>query len=324
MNYLIKSHIGAGELSFIQQTFGEYKWERVYHNPEKGIGLFAAELGNPQELGQAIGVYPFVNFPLNPGRKIKLFVRTGNGLGLITKPFEKTKNHKNNINGSYINQFIYLRLYTTFRPSKNLIMDSGVGLTHLSNGNFAVPNLGINLMTVNVGLRFQKPNPLANQLLNHKLDTTYRKYDKKPFVTVVTSAGLNESNYRNGKKYGVFSLALSGWKNVSPKSRFGFGLDYFYDYSNIAKAKEKGTFDTNKKSNNLQAGFRLGYEIVVGKFSLPMEMGTYYFSKTTTNGPLYHRVGLRCYLTNQLIINYTLKTHWFTAEVSEFGIGYKF
>ena len=80
----------------------------------------------------------------------------------------------------------------------------------------------------------------------------------------------------------------------------------------------------SNKLNNLQAGIRVGYELSVGKIGLPMEMGAYVFTKTTINGPLYHRIGVRYYANKHLIINYSLKTHWATAESLEFGLGWKF
>lgn len=323
MNYLIKSHIGAGEISLSLQTTGEKKWERVYKNPEKGLGFYMADLGNPTHLGQAIGIFPFVNFPLNPGRKFKLFARAGNGLGLITKPFERTTNHKNNINGSYFNEFAYIRIYAAFRASKKIQMQTGVGLTHLSNGNWAVPNLGINIVTANLGLRFQK-SASPKTPLQITPDTTLKNINRKVFVTTNVLVGLNETNYRNGKKYGTFAFTLAAWKTVSHKSRYCIGHDLFYYMANIAKAEEKGTFDTSNKLNNLQGGLRLGYEITVGKIALPIEMGAYYFTKTTINGSFYHRFGVRFYMNEHLILNYTLKTHWFTAENIEFGAGYRF
>ena len=319
---LKKSHIGAGELTLARKATGEKKWERIYKYPEKGLGLYMATLGNPEQLGQAIGFFPFINFPLNPGRKFKLFVRAGDGLGIITNPYERTKNHKNNINGTYINEFIYLRLYSIYHVSKRVRMETGIGLTHLSNGNWAVPNLGINIATLNMGLSFHKSG--LEQIKQRRIDTTLLRFDRKPFVTVIGSGGVNETNYRNGKKYGTFALAMAVWKPVSQKSRFCIGHDLFYDMSYLAKAEERGTFDTSKKLNNLQAGVRLGYEMVVGKVAMPIEMGYYYHTKTTVNGPLYHRVGLRFYMTEHLILAYTLKTHWATAQNIEFGVGYKF
>jgi hypothetical protein len=324
MEYLIKRHIPGGEIDIIQPTNGEKQWERVYKNPEKGLGLYVAYLGDPKQLGYAMGLFPFVNFPLNPGRKFKLYVRAGNGLGLITNPYERLKNHKNNINGSYLNEFIFLRLNSVFCISKGLRMETGVGLTHLSNGNWAQPNLGINIVTLNAALAMHDYHK-SNYKYNPSLDSIPARFNQKIFYSVIGSGSVNELNKRNGKKYGTYALAFFGWKPVSPKSRFGAGLDFFYDTGNLERSAEGSPYYTSDTGlTNIQAGVRLGYEMVVGKFSIPIEMGSYFFSKSTANGPLYHRVGLRCYVTKHLILVYTLKTHWATAENIEFGVGYRF
>ena len=324
MDYLINSHIQAAEIDLIQPTSGEQQWERVYKNPEKGLGAYLANLGDPQQLGFACGIFPFVNFPLNPGRKFKLYARAGNGIGLITKPYERLTNHKNNINGSYLNEFIYLRLNSVFNIAKDLRIEAGIGLTHLSNGNWAQPNLGINIATLNLSMAMHEYKKV-NYKYVPAADSVPQRFSRRPFASVIASAGLNELNKRNGKKYGTYCLALFGWKPVSPKSRWGCGLDFFYDFGNIARSTEGSTYYTSKKDlSNIQAGVRLGYEIVVGKFTMPFEMGSYFFTKSTANGPLYHRVGLRCYVSKHLILAYTLKTHWATAENIEFGVGYRF
>jgi Lipid A 3-O-deacylase (PagL) len=324
MEYLIKRHIVGTEVTLIVPASGEKQWERIYKNPEKGIGMYLSDLGNPRQLGYAAGLFPFVNFPLNPGQRFKLYLRSGNGIGLITKPYERITNHKNNINGSYVNEFIYLRLNAVYCLAKNLRMETGIGLTHLSNGNWAQPNLGINLATVN--LAFSAHDYPTSNLKYHPLPDTLRQKRKlTPFISLLVSGGQSELNHRDGKKYGTYALALFGWKPVSPKSRFGLGLDFFYDKSNLARAREGSIYYTSDTGlTNVQAGIRLGYEMVVGKFAIPIEMGSYFFTRSTANGPFYHRVGLRYYANNHLILAYTLKTHWATAENIEFAIGYKF
>ena len=103
------------------------------------------------------------------------------------------------------------------------------------------------------------------------------------------------------------------------------GLDFFYDKSNLERSRIGSIYYTSDTGlTNVQAGIRLGYEIVVGKFAIPIEMGSYFYTKSTANGPFYHRVGLRCYISKHLILVYTLKTHWATAENIEFGVGYRF
>lgn len=322
MDYLIKSHVPAGELNFILQTNGEKHWEQVYKHPEKGIGFYFAGLGNPEELGQAMGIFPFVNFPVSSGKKFKLYLRAGDGIGIFTRPYDRISNHKNNIIGSRINGFVNLRLNSVFFPWKNIRMETGIGLTHLSNGAWSVPNLGINIATINFGIGFKAKEikPVKKTETGSAPQVFFPKY----FFTLIAAAGVNETNPPDGEKYAAYSLIASQWKTVSEKSRFCLGGDLFYEMANIARAKRDTIFDTSNKLNNLQAGIRFGYELAAGKFSLPLEMGAYLFSKITSDGPLYHRIGVRYYANKHLIINFTLRTHWATAENLELGIGYRF
>src|ERR1035437_3481906 len=330
MDYLIKHHIAAGEIDLVRITNGEKSWQKTYKNPEMGLGLFCAELGNPKQLGEAIGIFPFINFSLNPGRKFKLYFRVSNGIGIVTKPFDRINNHKNNINGSYLNTFINLRLNSVFYPGKKIRMETGIGLAHLSNGAVALPNLGINLATINVGISFLKPQVTSHSERSPS-DKSQEIQSPKPeiinpkyFFSLTAAAGPNGINPPGGKEYAGFMFSASGWRSVSEKSRFGAGLEAMYDFSNIEDAKRDTAFDTSKPLNNLQAGLKFGYELVIGKISLPLEMGYYLFSKTTRGGPFYHRIGIRYYVNKHLLINYTLKTQWATAENLEVGIGYRF
>jgi len=323
MDYLIKHHIPAGEIDLIKTSNGKKQWQRAYKNPEMGLGIFCAYLGNPEQLGEAIGVFPFVNFPLNPGRRFKLYFRVSDGIGIVTKPFNRIDNHKNNINGSYLNTFINLRLNSVFYPSKKIRMETGIGLAHLSNGALAVPNLGINLATINLGVSFLKAEN-KGQKAEKTQNPIPEILDPKYFFSLTAAAGPNAINPPGGKEYAGFMFSASGWKTVSQKSRFGAGVEAMYDFSNIEDAKRDTTFDTSKPLNNLQMGIKFGYELVIGKIGLPLEMGGYFISKTTRGGPFYHRIGIRYYVNKHLIINYTLKTQWATAENLEFGIGYRF
>lgn len=324
MQYLIKQHVPSGELNFILQTNGEKHWERVYKNPEKGFGIYFSHLGNPEQLGYAMGIFPFVNFPLNPTRKFKLYIRSSDGIGFITKPYDRTNNHKNNVIGSHINGFVNLRLSSVFFPWKNVRMETGIGLTHLSNAARTLPNLGVNIASLNLGISFVKrevENKKQDGIEKHEPVIPIQKY----FFTVIAAGGMNQiSPPGSEKKYASYTVYISEWKTVSEKSRFCVGADGFYNTANLAAAERDTIFDTSNKLNNLQAGVRFGYELVIGKIALPLEMGAYLFTKTTSNGPLYHRIGIRYYVNKHLIVNYSLKTHWVTAENLEFGLGYRF
>src|ERR1035437_6897947 len=49
MNYLIKHHVPAAEVDLVRVTNGEKRWQKVYKNPDMGLGFFFADLGNPDQ-----------------------------------------------------------------------------------------------------------------------------------------------------------------------------------------------------------------------------------------------------------------------------------
>lgn len=321
MKYLIKSHVPALEIRLAVRTNGERKWERIYKLPDKGLGFYAANLGNPEELGWALGFFPYINFPLNPDGKVKFYLRTCDGIGIITKPYNRLENHKNNAIGSYFNAFINLQLSTSFNLSSHLRIESGFGLTHLSNGAFSKPNMGINIAGLHLAI-----SPLLRPAFQPSKNKPLRpgvQDSSKYFLNLAATAGPSESGRPDGDKYLTLSVQSNFWNNLSDKSRFCLGADLFYSYSNLYNAVHDTVFDTSNKLNNLQLGIKVGYELVVGRFSLPLESGFYAFTKTTGNGYIYSRIGIRFMATDRLQLIYSLKTHWATAENQEIGFGYR-
>ncbi|MFH1005540.1 MAG: acyloxyacyl hydrolase [Bacteroidota bacterium] len=322
MTYLIKRHIPAFEMNIFRISDGEKLWQRIYKNPEIGLALFVMDLGNPQQLGQAIGVYPYINFPLNPKRKFRFYLRAGTGFGFITKPYEREKNHKNNVIGTYINGTINLRLNSTFNlcSSGKWKMNTGIGLTHFSNGSWSLPNLGMNIPTVNVGIQLCSDTKTEKQ--RNDYDTV--KAQKTFCYFLFAGGGPSEINPPEGKKYPSFTLSSNTGINISQKSRLLSGVELFYNFSNIEVAKRDTSYELKNDFSNLQVGCKFGYELLVGKISLPIEMGVYVYTQTKDEGYFYHRIGIRYFVNKHLLLIYTLKTHWAKADYMEGGVGYRF
>ena len=93
-------------LSFNIKTFGEKYWQQEYGYPDWGISLGYQNF-NSDVLGQNIAAYGHYNFYfLN--RKLQL--RTGQGVGVNTNPFDLETNFKNNAYGSRVLISSYLLL----------------------------------------------------------------------------------------------------------------------------------------------------------------------------------------------------------------------
>ncbi len=319
MLYLIRAHVPAAEFDYLYKPYGTRPWETDYHMPETGFALFCASLGNPTELGNMIGAYPFVNFHLQQSYTEALYLRFGIGLGYLTDIYNRLTNYKNDVIGAHLNAMINLRLTTHIYLSDRFRLEAGLGLTHCSDGNFTTPNLGINLLTVNTGLSYcLKPCKVCTG--NVRCDTiTAPKFHNE----IIAAAGLSQNEPPGGPHYGAVTLTYNRYYTLSRKSRLGGGIDVFDNYANIPKLKAENIY-LRSPLENAQGGLKAAYELTLGNLALPMEMGYYVFTKYQTPGNLYNRFGLRYYFGKHAIANLTLLTHFASAVYIEWGGGYRF
>jgi len=318
IQYVIQGHIPAFEINIAKPTYGDKIWQQRYHYPDMGICFLHVDLGNPAILGNADAISGYMNFPLVSERKFNLNFRVGAGIAYLTKKFDRLDDHKNMVIGSHIDGTANLRLNTKIHLSDHLIMEAGLGMTHFSNGAFALPNLGLNIPTVNLG---------ASYILGKKhekiVTDTIISINKKMEYLVYVTGGVTEINPPGSNKYFAYTFSFVAGKRLTYMSRFNLGLDFFYNPANIKNLKQ----DTITLSNNLQnvqVGIKLGYELVISRLSIPIEMGTFLYTKYTGSGYLYHRLGLRYRITEHIIANVTLKTFWAKADYIEWGGAYRF
>jgi hypothetical protein len=319
MNILIQGHVPAFEVDYMNKPACQNNWLGAYHCPETGIAFFSAYLNNPAQLGNEFGLYPFVNFHLNKSYKERLYFRVGIGLAYMPVIFTRLDNHKNDVIGSHINAMFNFRLNYHFYLSDKLRLETGLGLTHCSNGAFQTPNLGINLITTNTGLSYNLASathcpvkPLVDTSNIHTMQNVF-----------IVSAGLSEIEPPGGQKYPDVSLSYIRYRRMNKKGKLGLGVDVFYNQANIARIKNDSVFLKNSLDIT-QFGVKASYELTLGKLSLPVEMGGYlYTNKYIGNGSIYNRIGMRYYAGKHFIANLTLLTHFVKADLIEWGVGYK-
>lgn len=79
-----------------------------------------------------------------------------------------------------------------------------------------------------------------------------------------------------------------------------------------------------EKVKSFKAGITLDYELLLGRLSIPMEMGFYIPDGFNYDGFFFHRFGWRYKLTDKWRASLTLKTHFAKADYIEWGLGYTF
>lgn len=316
MRHLQKEHVNGFSVSIAKQTNGEKKWQAYHKYPVMGISFLHTTLGNPDELGNAEALYSFLNFHLTPYRKATLNFKFGIGLGYLTKKFDRLENYKNIVIGSHINASMDLRYEFKYILTRNIMISSGIGITHFSNGAFKTPNLGVNIPTVNAGITYYLDN--KNSFIPIKTDSI----KLKPGIYTIFSAGMKQIYPAYGDYYAAFALTGAYSFPLSNKRKLNAGLEFFLDYSNLRSLKRldlapKHDFQAYK------AGIFIGHQIDFSKIAFVTELGYYYHTLYKSDGSLYTRLGLRYSFSDRLFANLCLKTHYAKADFVEWGIGYR-
>lgn len=319
MGNLIKGHIYGGELNYIFRTDGCKTWQQIHKYPELGVCFLHLYLANPQQLGNMEALYPYANFRLNKlKRKASLNLRLGAGLAYLTKAFDRIENHQNAAIGSNLNGFVNLRLNTNVMLSQAWRLDAGVGLTHASNAAMSTPNLGLNIVTVNLGLAYA----FGNKNCTFRIDSI-PKMENKWQPSIIGVFGIKELENPGGSKYLAYGLQANLYRTLNYKNKLGAGIEMAYNNA-TKKVWEDDSVYTSTSADIVQGGVKICYAFNMNKLSFPLDFGVYLYKKQAYNGMFFHRIGFRYLVTKHLIANVTLLTHWGKADYFEWGVGYQF
>jgi len=317
MEYIASQHVSRLEFFVEKNTFGDRSWQQRYQFPRLGVTVNFFNLNNPEHLGNAYSVAPYMNFNLWGQKSVLLRLRTALGVGYLEKPFDPENNFKNESVGSYINLFFSVQLETEIYISQKMGLILGVDYAHFSNTSFKKPNKGINIPTIQGGLVYKFGE-------KHERVTEDQTSFQTPkgFFRANLSFGLNEIYPPEGEKYLATFFSLGYEKRLSPKSSLGINTDVFYNPAQRA-ALERDAILIDKGWENTQIGVSGTYTIHFGRFE-PYILAGYYLKKADKElSNVYTIFGSRVHLNDRINAMIALKTHVASAEYLTVGIGYR-
>lgn len=321
MDNLIDGYCKSLSVDFIKPTYGNKLWMRENNMPDLGVTATLIDFGNPRVLGQCYAVAPFIDIPLNEKVKpSRVILRVCWGVSYLNKDFNAATNHKNVAIGSHWNTYVHFRWFWGLNVSKNFRVEPGLSFSHASNGRSQVPNLGLNVLSFNLGLTYKFLK--EEESLKPLTDSSTRRPSKHE-VLIWTGAGFNETGAPGGPKYMAYTLAINYYYNKRNTHKFGGGFDICYETQNYHHLTNEGK-PAKSWVDVVTLGPKFCYAYIVGRISFPIEMGVYAVSKPKEDGLFFHRIGIRHYCKNGLVLNFSLKSHWAVASHFEYGLGYRF
>ncbi len=317
LDYYITGHVSNININFGKKLNGNKYWHKLYAFPEIGLGYYFASLNN-EYLGSAHAIYSYIKLPFsNKKMRIKPTFDFSIGITYITTPFDIESNYQNRVIGTHFNVYFKAGFGFDYKLNDKLVLNSVIGVNHYSNAKIKTPNLGINVLNINLGIKYLIKAPVIIEK-----EYTNTDYKKNEFL-IVYGSGIKATPKPMNKRYYASSLVFDYYHRISQKSKFGFGVDGFYDGSLSYYSSVDTICEVKYGTDNFLLGTHLSYALIFNKVSYILQLGYYLHDKLNINGEIYTRIGLRAYVTKRLLLNITLKTHFAKADLLEIGVGYK-
>ena len=311
----LMNHAQSLEVSAIYRVDSSHVAYRNLNKPS--FGLIAGLIRNNNQTNNGNVVYTGLlaqkNLYEKKNRCIALSI--AGGLGYSTKIFDIETNRANIAMGARVNGLLQIGLKHYWKISKQTAFKASVDLTHFSNGNIQMPNLGFNYLFLGLGL---------NRSIGQK--TVRPAIHKEWNSTLVWELGLNYGRRQisiDDRQH--INMASIGMNLVYPQSEIAqwrMGFNVFYDRSYVhtdLQALPKGQ-SLEKLTEIAWVG---GHEYRMGKVGVTSELGIYLYRPSDKKRRYYEAIGLRFYPQSNLYLSTRLKVHLTSADYIEFGIGYQ-
>lgn len=316
---LIHGHTFGAEVTYEQILNGRHYWERAYRYPHVGFSMGYYDLGNPS-LGKAIYLIHYLEKPLLKGKRGELGMKIGLGAVYATHPFNLESNYQNIALSSRFSYALRGALSYARTVTDNLTLQSGLTLTHFSNGAFKTPNSGINLPMLYLGLRY---TPGAERILYHA-DAPAPEWSNKWSVNLSGSFTLKEFGLPGGRKYPGFVLMAHLSRRLNYKSALNMGFDGIYNTALKEEIRKNSTIDQTHRPDFKRVAFAFGHELYISqRLSLLTQLGIYLYKhyNSVVDAPIYQRYGLKYHLNQRTFAGMYLKSHYGTADFVEWTVG---
>lgn len=306
------------ELFINKNTYGYSFWEHRYRCPDIGFSLTYTDYGNPV-LGQSIGGTIYINVPLLRRPRATLTLGLGNGLGYHTNPYRPPMETGNILLGTPVTLTMRTQLEYTYAFSSRWRGLLAAKLMHYSNAAYSIPNRGVNMPMINVGVSRR----LGRQLPTYA--TAAEVAPPEPYQRISYYLGVTtgmKTLETQGSLHNFVNLHAYAALRLSALSGIMGGLDVFLDQATRHYIQKNVA---QERPDYRRVALVVGHELFYQRVSLLTQVGVYvYRPYRDLYLPVYQRIGMRYAFTDRLLGNFALKVHGGRAELAELGLGVRF
>lgn len=250
---------------FARQTNGSQYWHHRWNYPTIGLNVWTGGVGNPQELGYTIGAVPTLTFGSGKN-KGKIQIQLGMGPTWYSKPYDGITNPTNIMVGSQFSTLNYAILSYDLKISNQTYLNTGVGVLHSSNAHVQIPNVGLNMPFVRIGITikpdsFQISTPPPGQQVHNKW-----------YFNARFGVGLHEfaetTEPVGTPKYAIYTASVFAGRTLGAISVLQMGFHAKYYNSFAVNNQWLNLFPNPNFTDFSVFSVFLGHELHLGKMSL--------------------------------------------------------
>ena len=316
VSHLSNQHMPAFEIDFVKQTKGNKPWQQEYNYPQVGYSLYYFAFDPTKPVGNIVAVLAHAGKNFYKTKRSNLQWRLGFGTAYVEKRYDSETNLKNNVISERINFTLNGQMNFNYQICQKVILNLGVGLTHVSNGALKRPNFGINLPTLHVGVGVNiAKGDNENRKDSIKLFKRKTNFYISPFI------GLKEVYPVNGPRYFLGGINAYVERRMNRNSGLNIGVYFSYDKSKKAEIVNDTLNLKNVFINRTQAAIIAGHELYINRLSLITQIGMYLYDPTHLSKSFYQKVGFKYYVSEKVFVGMIMKLDLGVAEWIEWGGG---
>lgn len=320
-------------------------WHALWGYPEWSVTAAYTKYGNGNIFGTAVGLLPALHFSIIKNKHLNWQFRFGAGLNYITKKFDIANNPTNNVIGSHINNYTLIGTSLEWRLGQKWSVLGHFSFSHSSNGRTSSPNLGINLPSAGLGLRFYLWQPTQSTSTPIDVTDSIKQAYKIPFLKrplrrwqlgVRFGHGFTSGAVPGGPKFSVWMFAPYLQKRLTAKGQIMVGVESSYYTGIYHYAVFQAAWPAPQWKSAVKVAPYAAYELIFGNMGIVAVTGFYIYDVFFKRETLFNKLGLQYHAKNRLPKTHQprqknnlyggiyLKTHYGNAEMVEIAIGCAF
>ncbi len=283
-------------------------------NPYVGVGT--GYMGLFKHInGNVLSGFAYYDAGISGNNKTSLRVRLATGFGYLTKEWDAFLNPRNRAIGSHVNGMMQVAVYVQSKLSNRIRLQTGITLIHFSNGNWSQPNLGINMPSLFLGVK--------------QLDQTTKHYKplekpdwRKSELQFSARLGKRQMSMDDPKDIMNYLIEAKYYYPHKPHRYWTCGLIYYFDRTYVYDKFHP--LGKSTLASTTELAVTSGHEYRIGRVGFVADVGIYLYRPDDTKRRYFQALGLKYYVTPNLVLMNRLKAHLTSADFFEWGLAWQF